>query len=143
MGSGGKSGNVFDWAINPLNIVGMGEYDPLATMTSQSWKNTWNAATGKEQFAAHDNWFGHGFVGDFLNPIMGGRSDAMRAEDARVDGLWDNYYSDRFSPKNPATQDTSVDKKPTTSHPPTAAPEKRRPHKKNKEYASLLDEEQK
>ena len=139
MGSG-KSGNVFDWAINPLNIIGKGEWDPLATMTSQSWKNTWNVATGKENFAAHDNWFGHGFVGDFLNPVLGGRSDDQRADAARVDKLWQNYYSDRFGGPSGVTSAT----KGVEGNAATAERKRKKPGKnkvKMTQGVSLLDED--
>lgn len=57
--------------------------DPIGSW--QATKNTIDVLKGDQQFGQHENWFGNSAVGDILNPMMGGNTQADRQ-------LWDDYY---------------------------------------------------
>lgn len=95
----GESNSFWD-ILNPVDIIaektGAGWFKDMNftnTMAVQSLQNTMNVAQGKESFGTHENWAGSGKFGDFLNPIMGGKTDVQREATADNDQLWRDYYN--------------------------------------------------
>lgn len=85
--SGGGKGKVLNASFTPLQAIfgqdsSIGKIEQTLNapgeIGKQSFINTNNYVSGKEAFGDHKNWFGNGWAGDTLNPMMGAETEIQR-----------------------------------------------------------------
>jgi hypothetical protein len=71
-----QAGNVFGGFFQELT-----KYDPVGNIIEAANMNTYDVIKGDTEFGVHDDWVGGGALGDFVNPIMGGKTQAQMEDE--------------------------------------------------------------
>ena len=110
MGGSSSGKGISDWfgaSFDPLGALfgdSLGfDVDPIGNLIGQSVANTMGVLTGEKSTAdVRDNWMGSNWIGDMVNPMVGGKSRQMLQQE-ETDRMYDEMA--KYGTYSPANED--------------------------------------